>query len=217
MRLAIALVLSALSVPAFGGTVTGTVELVARKGKRMSDASGSVVWIEGGSTRPTPVRATMRMKDKAFVPHLLVIPTGSTVEFPNDDVIFHNVFSVSGDSRFDLDLYKKPKSATRIFDRPGVIRVYCNIHPQMSAILVVRDSAFFARTGVDGSFVIEGVPAGRYSVGAWHERGSAEVHAEVVVPEAGRARVNLTLDTSRYREAPHLNKLGESYPSDDRY
>jgi plastocyanin len=217
VRLAAALVLAALGTPALGASVTGSVEIVGKKGKRLADASDAVVWIDGIALRPTPVRATVRMKDKSFVPHLLVIPTGSTVDFPNDDVILHNVFSVSADNRFDLDLYKRPKSAARTFERPGIVRVYCNIHPQMSAIVVVRDNPFFARTRPDGSFVIEGVPAGRHTVRAWHERGGSEARAEIVVPETGSVRVGLTIDASRYREAPHKNKHGEDYSSDDRY
>ena len=85
----------------------------------------------------------MTMKGKAFLPRVTVVPVGSTVDFPNEDPIFHNVFSVSGENRFDLDLYKRPKSGSWTFQAPGLVRVYCNIHPQMSGVVLVRDNAYF--------------------------------------------------------------------------
>ncbi len=94
----------------------------------------------------------MTMRGKAFTPHVLAVPVGSTVDFPNDDPILHNVFSVSGENRFDLQLYKRPKSGSWTFQKPGVVRVYCNIHPQMSAIVLVTDSPHVAKTAADGSF-----------------------------------------------------------------
>jgi hypothetical protein len=139
-----------------------------------------------------------------------VVGVGTTVEFPNEDPIFHNVFSVSGDNRFDLDLYKRPKTGAFTFQKPGVVRVYCNIHPQMSAVVLVRDNPFFTRAAADGSFAIEGVPAGPQVLHAWHERGG-EATAPVTVTAEGTVKLPLTLDASTFKRVAHKNKLGKDY------
>jgi hypothetical protein len=147
-----------------------------------------------------------------------VVPVGATVEFPNDDPIAHNAFSLTRENQFDLGLYKKPKSASWTFDKPGVVRVYCNIHPQMSAIVVVRDSPYYTKANADGSFVLEGVPAGRYAVKAWHERGG-EATLDVNVPAEGQVGAQLNLDASSFKRAQHKRKDGSDYsaPGDDKY
>jgi hypothetical protein len=146
-----------------------------------------------------------------------VVGVGSTVEFPNDDPIFHNAFSVSGDNRFDLELYKRPKTGAHVFQNPGIVRVYCNIHPQMSAIVVVRDNPYFARVSKDGSFRIEGVPAGKYTLKAFHERGG-EAAAEVSVPAEGEAKADLKLDATAFKRQQHKNKFGKDYgPAGEKY
>jgi hypothetical protein len=155
------------------------------------------------------------MKGKVFMPRVTVVTTGSTVEFPNDDPIFHNVFSLSGDNRFDLDLYKRPKSGSWTFRNSGVVRVYCNIHPQMSAYVIVLDTPFHAKAARDGSFAIEGVPAGSYTVRAWHERGG-EATATVAVPATGAVDARLALDGSKYKRVQHKNKFGKAY-SEEKY
>jgi hypothetical protein len=158
----------------------------------------------------------MVMKGKAFLPRVVVVPVGGSVEFPNEDPIFHNVFSVSGENRFDLALYKRPKSGSWTFQHPGVVRVYCNIHPQMSAVVLVRDNPYYARVAQDGSFSIEGVPAGRHVLKAWHER-AGEVSTEVNVPAEGQAGAQLVLDASGFKRAQHKNKYGKDYSSDEKY
>jgi len=156
------------------------------------------------------------MKGKAFVPRVVVVPVGGTVEFPNQDPIFHNVFSVSGENRFDLDLYKKPRSGAWTPRHPGLVRVFCNIHPQMSAYVLVRDNPFWARPAADGSFEIAGLPAGKWVLKAWHER-SGEAQRPVTVPEEGALEVSLVLDASKWKRAPHKNKFGKDYESGERY
>jgi hypothetical protein len=147
---------------------------------------------------------------------MVIVSVGSSVAFPNQDPIFHNAFSVSGDNHFDLDLYKKPKSGVWVFEHPGIVRVYCNIHPQMSAIVVVLANSFFAKAAADGSFRIENVPEGRYRLRAWHERGG-DAEREIVVPAEGAVQAALTLDASKFHKAPHKNKFGKDYGNQDRY
>jgi plastocyanin len=197
--------------------VTGRVQVLDKAGKPAEDLSDAVVWVDDVKVKPRPSRATITMKGKAFIPKVTVVPVGGTVDFPNQDPILHNVFSVSGDNRFDLDLYKRPKSGSWTFQVPGIVRVYCNIHPQMSAIVVVRDNPFYAKAAVDGAFRIEGVPAGKHVLKAWHERGG-ETSTDVVVPAAeGEVSAELQLDASTYRRTQHKNKYGKDYSTGEKY
>jgi plastocyanin len=200
----------ALSAPARAGTVTGRVTLIEKSGRNATDLSDVVVYVDNVKARPRPAKVVVTMKGKTFTPHLAVVPVGGTVEFPNDDPIFHNVFSVSGENRFDLSLYKRPKSGAWTFEHPGVARVYCNIHPQMSAVVLVRDNPFYARAATDGAFTIEDVPAGSYTLKAWHERGG-EASAPVSIPATGKVTAELALDASKYKLLPHKKKDGKDY------
>jgi plastocyanin len=201
---------------ALAGTLTGSVSVVDKGGRKASDVADAVVYLEGVKGRVRPEKATITMKAKAFQPHLLIVGAGSTVDFPNNDPIFHNAFSVSGENRFDLELYKRPNARSWTFDHPGIVRVFCNIHPQMSAVVVVRDNPYFARPAADGSFTIADVPAGIYTLKGWHERGG-EASIEVTVPAQGTANAGLVLDAAGFKRLPHKNKFGQDYkaPSDD--
>jgi plastocyanin len=209
-------VLLLVALPAAAGTLRGRVEVLDKGGAKASDATDAVVWVEGPRVKPQPSSAVITMRGKAFSPRVAVVPVGGTVEFPNQDPIFHNVFSVSGENRFDLDLYKKPKSGTWTARVPGLVRVYCNIHPQMSAYVLVRDNPFWARPAADGGFEITGVPPGTWVVRAWHER-SGDTAQTVTVPEPGSSEVVLTLDASKWKRAPHKNKFGKDYEAGERY
>ena len=200
--------------PALAGTVQGRLELVERGGKA-GDPTQVLVWVEGPRVAPeNPPVARIRMKAKEFVPHLVVVPLGGKVEFPNQDPILHNAFSMTSENRFDLDLYKKPNSRTWTPRAPGVVRVYCNIHPQMSAIVVVRDNPYWTFAAADGRFTIPDVPDGRWLVKAWYDR-AGEVSARVTVAGEAAISVDLTLDASRHKRRGHKNKYGKDY--DDRY
>lgn len=206
-----------LAAPAaLAGTVAGRVELIEKGGRKASNLSDVIVYVDGVKAKPRPDKATMVMKGKAFAPRVVAIPVGGTVEFPNEDPIFHNVFSVSGENRFDLALYKRPRMGSWTFQHPGVARVYCNIHPQMSAVVVVRDSPYFVKAGADGTFTIENVPAGRHVLKAWHER-AGEVATEVTVPAQGAVQAQLALDASSFKRVQHKNKFGKDYGSGDKY
>jgi hypothetical protein len=156
------------------------------------------------------------MKGKAFSPHVVAVPVGGTVEFPNEDPIFHNAFSVSGANRFDLALYKRPKTGRQTFQHPGVVKVYCNIHPQMSAVVVVVDSPYFTKVGSDGTFTVENVPAGKHVLKAWHER-AGDAAVEVTVPERGATTAALRLDATTWKRVQHKNKFGKDYSGDEKY
>jgi plastocyanin len=215
-RLALGLCALGLAGPALAGTVAGRVELLDKGGRRATDLSEVVVYLEGVPVKPKApktIAATITMQGKKFKPHVVVVPLGATVDFPNEDPIFHNAFSVSGQNRFDLELYKRPKSGIYTFQNPGVVRVYCNIHPQMSAVVLVRDNPFYTMAAQDGSFVIDKVPAGRFTLTAWHERVPVPTSADVTVPAEGRVEGELKLDASNYKREPHKNKFGKDYIS----
>jgi plastocyanin len=222
---AILLTLLLSATAARAGTVSGKVTLV-RDGKEQADASNTVVWIEGlrpgaSSRAPTGAAGQMKSSSKRFQPRVIAVAKDSTVDFPNDDPIYHNVFSVSGANRFDLGLYRSGASKSRSFQEPGLVRVYCNIHPQMVGFVMVVDSDFKTVTGPDGSFRFDGVPPGAHVVKAWHEEGP-ETSQPVTVRASGDAPLVLRLDLSGYKPAPHKNKYGNDYPpnaeaADERY
>jgi plastocyanin len=198
------------------GVVRGRVTLKDKGGKPAADVSGTVVFIDGIAAQAPLVRASVTMRGKAFEPKVVVTTVGSTIDFPNDDPILHNVFSVTSSNPFDLQLYKKPKSSSWTFAKPGIVKIYCNIHPQMSGVIVVRDNPFYARPADDGSFAIEGVPPGRYTIRAWHDRGG-EATQSVDVGRDGASDVTLALDASKFKWIPHRNKFGKAYPDGERY
>lgn len=219
MRGALVLAACLSASPVFAGSIAGSLSVVEKGGSKAADVADAVVYLEGAKARVKPEKATITMKAKAFTPHLVVVTVGSTVDFPNNDPIFHNAFSVSGENHFDLELYKRPKARSWTFEHPGIVRVFCNIHPQMSAIVVVRDNPYFARPAADGSFTIADVPAGTYTLKGWHERGG-EASIEVTVPAQGTANAGLVLDASGFKRLPHKNKFGQEYKAptdDDRY
>ncbi len=109
-------------------------------------------------------RVSIGSRNKSFEPHVEVVPLGGSVSFPNHDDIMHNVFSLTKGNKFDLGLYKSGAKKDFTFASPGLVRVYCNIHPQMSALLQVMENPYFAWTSPDGGFLIDGVPARQLSV-----------------------------------------------------
>jgi len=130
------------------------------------------------------VRATMKQQDQTFVPHVLAITVGTTVDFPNADLTFHNVFSLSKTKSFDLGRYPKGMSKAVRFDRPGVVQVFCEIHSHMRAFILVFAHRFFAVTDGSGRYSINRVPPGSYTLAAWYE-GDVRETRSVVVPEGG--------------------------------
>src|SRR3569833_1168616 len=128
-----------------------------------------------------------------FTPHVLPVMAGTTVEWPNDDAIFHNVFSVSDAKNFDLGLYKgNPQNKRITFDKAGRVDVFCSIHSEMHCIVLVLENPYFASTDGDGNYKILNVPPGKYKLKAWHERLPAD-EKEITVPETGEVRMDFTL------------------------
>jgi plastocyanin len=222
MTIVLALLLALLPSPPAGGTVEGRVVLL-RSGAPVADASNAVVWIEGarGAGGPAPAGIQMKSEQKRFTPRVVIARPNATVQFPNADSIYHNAFSVSGANRFDLGLYRGGASREKKFEETGLVRVYCNIHPQMVGFVMVVDSGFAAVTGPDGAFRFEGVPHGAVVVKAWHEE-AGETHVPVTVSGAGEAPLAIRLDVTGFKPTPHKNKYGKDYPpgagtDDERY
>jgi plastocyanin len=210
-----------------GGIVSGQIRLMA-DGTARADASNAVVWLEGvhredGVTPAPPAREPqMRSDQKRFTPKVVAVRRNDAVNFPNVDPIYHNVFSVSGSNRFDLGLYRSGASKKKDFTASGLVRVYCNIHPQMVGFVMVVDSDFAAVTGPDGKFRFEGVPPGNWTLKVWHEEAQAEGSSPVAVRSRQETAAPVSLDVSSFKPAPHKNKYGRDYPpqpatDDERY
>lgn len=194
-----------------GATLTGQVVTETRSGVSAAPAVVFAEPIEGAAPR-RPGSFVMTQKNKTFVPRVLAVPVGSTVRFPNEDAIFHNVFSLSTPGPFDLGLYRAGASKSRTFQQPAVYRVFCNIHPQMSALIVVAPSPWVAEVGGDGRYRLE-LPPGRYRVTGLSER-AAPASVVVDVGVSGGSAPELVLDESHAPTSPHLNKYGRPYPKE---
>src|SRR4051794_26297285 len=143
-----------------------------------------VVYLKDAPFRgPLPTsREVIRQENEAFVPRVVAITRGSTIEFPNGDPFFHNVFSLSSAATFDLGRYPSGKSGSWRFTKPGLVKVYCHIHSHMSASILVLGHPYFAIPDVEGTFVLHNVPAGRYTVAGWHERVGERTHVVHIDP-----------------------------------
>lgn len=166
----------------------------------------------GRGPSSVPVRAQLLQLKKSFLPRALVVPVGSTVDFPNEDAIFHNVFSLSSPSPFDLGLYRAGATRSRTFDKPALYRVFCNIHPHMTAVLLVVPTSFITEVDTSGGYRMN-LPPGRYRLTAWSER-SQPATTEVAVGAASVIAPKLTLDESKFVELRHKNKHGQDYPKE---
>jgi plastocyanin len=162
-------------------------------GAPVNEFENTVIMMEGGPAAPNPpITATIEQRNSRFDPELVVIPVGSTVQFPNFDPIFHNVFSLSRTEPFDLGFYPLGKSRTVKFSRSGIVQVYCHIHANMYAAVVVTSTPWYGKPAADGSFSFSGVPAGHYRVVAWHKVAGLH-HSEIDVPQSGTAEVTIRI------------------------
>lgn len=194
-------------------SVSGKVAIVEKGNAKRAVVTDVLIYLEGvlaeipEQLRDRPLKISSH--NKAFEPHAQAVPLNGTVSFPNLDGIMHNVFSLSKGNRFDLGLYKDGAKKDYTFANPGLVRIYCNIHPQMSAFVQVMENPFFAWARNDGSFRLEDVPPGKYTLKAWHEEGEAS--QPIVVTESGASGLTLSIDVSGYSKRPHLNKFGKPY------
>src|ERR1051325_10613830 len=199
-------------------TVTARIEISQDGSTLPVRPSDAVVWLNPLSesaaieTSPTKLRQQLVQKHKTFSPHLLVVEVGSPVEFPNQDPFFHNVFSLFDGKRFDLGLYEAGTSRTVLFNRPGISYIFCNIHPEMSAVVVALKTPFYGISDRNGSVVIPNVPPGRYEMEVWHERVLPEKLkslARSVAVSGGSASLGvLYLTQQRNLSHSHKNKYG---------
>ena len=207
---------------AAGANVAGRIELRDSKDpavRKKQDYSGVVVWLErtdkSAGPKTLPIRAKILQKDKTFSPHVLTVPTGSTVDFPNLDPVFHNAFSNYDGQVFDVGLYPPGSSRSVRFGRPGIVRIFCNIHSSMTAIVAVVDSMFYDTTKSDGRFEMRDVPPGEYQLKVFHERATtASLNAaqrSVLVTAQPATIPPITVSESGYLSIPHKDKFGREY------
>jgi plastocyanin len=216
LRLAVALAVLATAAPARAGAgrVVGTVTVTGNDGSA-ADPNGAIVYLVG-FTEPAPEDVpSVVQKNKRFVPDLIAITAGQTISFPNADPILHNVFSRSSVRPFDLGSYRRGDTKTKSFPTTGVVDVYCNIHPEMAATILVLPNRRFARVGADGTFTIDGVPPGTWTAFAYARAAVRPARVEVTVAAGKDASIHL--DLARGAEAPHDNKYGEKYKEPGKY
>ena len=211
--------------------VTAQVEIVAKSGAKPAathaapaSRAGVVVWLEPIESDGKPIAfaidpprdVQLVQRNKTFEPHVLVVPVGTVVQFPNRDPFFHNVFSLFDGKRFDLGLYEAGSSKPLRFDRPGVSFLFCNIHPEMSAVVVVVQTPYFAKSDRTGRISIAGVPDGRYRLRVWYERSAPEdlrkLGRAVEISSGSRVLGDLRVPEDPNATLAHKNKYGQDYP-----
>ncbi len=205
-------------------TVTADVALVNGAKKSKAQKAGNVVlWLTpvGGATPPSlPAaqdsnRPRLVQKNKSFEPHVLVVPVGSSVEFPNRDPFFHNVFSLFEGKRFDLGLYEAGSTRNVVFDKPGISYIFCNIHSEMSAVVIAVSSPYYGISDRSGRVAIAHVPTGRYTLRIWYEDTLPEelnnLTREVTISADNSSLGAMRLPATNIPQG-HQNMYGRDYP-----
>jgi plastocyanin len=218
-RLLVCAVLLGPTLVSAQDSLKARVELT-RNGHRAKDAANAVIWLTpiGGSSE-TPRQEASKIpqlvqKNKSFHPSLLVVPVGGKVEFPNQDPIFHNVFSLFEGKRFDLGLYESGTTRFVQFDKPGISYIFCNIHAQMSAVIIAVNTPYYGISDARGEITIAHVPPGRYDVQVFHTSVAPDVlHAlnrEITITAGDTSLGTFSMAESDL-ELAHKNKYGHDY------
>ena len=205
-------------------TVSGTITIFDKQGNEKKNRAGVIVFLDelGPEAYSNATNETVIIQQikKEFKPEVLPVLAGTTVEFPNNDNIVHNVFSLSKAKPFDLGYYKGKISKSVRFDTPGLVKVYCNIHPDMIAHILVLPTPHFVMTDENGKFSIPNVPIGRGVVRAWHAKSRSHPEQVISITESGirsedakpieEIKLNINEDVVSFK---HKNKFGQNYPS----
>lgn len=216
----------------------GAVGVLAQSAERGTEVNGEVALVQGVSTRDAshvvvwltpvnvvqPVRGTERshyrllQRNKRFEPGLLVVPVGSVVDFPNADPWFHNVFSLYRGKRFDLGLYQAGAQRSVKFDRVGPSYLFCNIHPEMTGVVLAVDSDLFAVTAKNGRYSLAGVTPGKYLLHVWYENAAPELLDSLTrlvnIDAQTRTLPAISIAVSKQTQTDHKNKYGQDYDPD---
>jgi len=202
----------ALAADLNAAVLTGKVHFITRRGQQPV-VNETLVWLEplGRAPKRPAQTFTMTTRSKTFLPHVVAVPAGSTVNFPNEDPIAHNLFSLTPGNTFDLGLYRKGSGKAHKFETPGVVNVYCNVHPNMSAVVHVMTTPYYGFTDAQGNYSFD-VPPGKYRVTAWNEQGGTATQ-DVEIANDGKVQgaTLLTIDGRTFRMTQHKNKFGQTY------
>ena len=215
MLLLLALTATSVRAEPRRNSMTGQVTILKADGSEAKDdRSGVVVFLErqdGVNPKGQPSdRPVISQRNQAFSPHVLVVAQGTEVQFPNDDDVFHNVFSLSRPRPFDLDVYAQGEIRSVLFPHTGLVTVHCNIHPDMVSYILVLNDDLFSVTDETGAFSISGVPDGVYRVRSWHEFGGD--YSGTISLSAGASRTHHFQIQETRRAIQHKNKFGRPYP-----
>lgn len=210
VRFALALLLAVSNLAA--ADLSGSLRLFANgKPLRASESSEAIIYFRPRvplSSTPAPEPVTMVTRRKQFVPRVLAVTAGSAVRFPNEDPILHNAFSTSAENAFDTGQYGRGDGKLQVFDKPGLVRVYCNVHHSMFGFVLVLDTPFHTRADALGRFKLSGLPAGEGELVVFHDRGAPLKQAITIGKDA---TVDLKLDLNKRRVPVHTNKFGKPY------
>lgn len=225
---AAALLVGQVAVAPTNGQVTAQVNLIPadHSSRPFADKARVVVWLTSiddltpyRASRENDHRNLMVQQNKRFEPGLLVVPVGTTVDFPNKDPWFHNVFSLYQGKRFDLGLYQAGSVHSVRFDKPGASYIFCNIHPQMSAVVLAVDSEYYGISDSGGRVALMNIPAGRYRMHVWYQGSSQKVldnlQREVTVTSGKHDLGTLQVLANAPTQVAHKNKYGQDYDRDE--